>query len=73
VYPIRQAVARRAHYGWTVGGAIAVSNNLINWHHPERQTTYLARRHKGITILVLAAYAYHFLLEDLYEAAHAGH
>lgn len=44
-----------------------VVNNLVHWNNPPRQTSYIARRHKKLTVLVLLMYAYHFLLEDRCE------
>src|ERR1700746_2304624 len=52
------------HQLWTAGGALMVVNNLIHWNNPPRQTSYIARRHKLATCVVLAAYAYHFLIEE---------
>lgn len=41
-----------------------VLNNVIHWNDPPHQTSYVARRHKRLTVLVLLAYAYHFLIEE---------
>lgn len=49
---------------WTIGGAVMVLNNVIHWNDPPHQTSYVARRHKRLTVLVLLAYAYHFLIEE---------
>ena len=46
---------------WTIGGAVLVLNNVINWKHHTRHTSRLAREHPLCTVLMLAAYAYHFL------------
>lgn len=54
----------RPHQLWTIGGAVMVVNNLVHWNNPPRQTSYIARRHKVATTIILLAYGYHFLIEE---------
>lgn len=59
-----RSLRNRGYYIWTIGGAVLVGNNLINFRRPQWQTSTLARQHKLITCLVLAAYGWHFLVQE---------
>lgn len=58
---------------WTLGGALLVANNLVHWNRPYYQTSYMARRHKLVTVAFIAAYSYHFLIGESLEHPYLGH
>lgn len=67
------------NYWWTVGGAIPILWNATHWRRGPH-VSGMARKHPLVTVLVLAAYGYHFIgpekkreiLEEVASAAAAG-